>query len=439
MQKEKTEKPDRFDSPIYKRSRVVYCLECAWVYLFSLIMTDAYLAKLLTRLGVSDAVIGIVASISSLALFAQLFTLFFNHKIKNAKTATIVFRTISLLLKTSLYFMPFIPFASNAKRVLVMAVLFFGDCIGNAMSCTYFRWCNVFISPLKRGSYGAVKEAISQVLGIVFIFSVGFTFDKLESSKNPDKCFLFIAILALALSVIEIVSLFLIGSEDESPDCAVFDNNKKAKDILENTIGNKKFRAVILQCALFAISQNFVIGFVGVFKTNSLGLSMFLIQVINIIAFVARISLSYLFGKYTDRTSYAHGLKLGYTITMLSFVFLALTTKKTWYLIIAHTVVYNVSFALIDGNSNYICYKFLPPDYFSEGMAIKNCIVGVCGFLTALIAGVILSVVQKSGTIFGIHVFAQQLLAAISVAFMIITVLFARKKIIPLFEKSGKA
>ena len=52
-------------SPEYKRSRSAYIAQSAFEYLGSLLATGAFLAKLLTSLGISDALAGIIASFSS--------------------------------------------------------------------------------------------------------------------------------------------------------------------------------------------------------------------------------------------------------------------------------------------------------------------------------------------------------------------------------------
>ena len=67
---------DLFDSPSYKRSRVAYHIQCVTEYLVTLLVADAFLAKLLKQIGLSDSSIGIVSSLMSLAFLVQLCTIF---------------------------------------------------------------------------------------------------------------------------------------------------------------------------------------------------------------------------------------------------------------------------------------------------------------------------------------------------------------------------
>jgi hypothetical protein len=63
--------------------------------------------------------------------------------------------------------------------------------------------------------------------------------------------------------------------------------------------------------------------------------------------------------------------------------------------------------------------------YFAEASAIKNSIAGLFGFGASLLGGKILAAVQANGnTVFGIPMYGQQLLSAISFVMFIITILF---------------
>ena len=60
---------------------------------------------------------------------------------------------------------------------------------------------------------------------------------------------------------------------------------------------------------------------------------------------------------------------------------------------------------------------------FSE--VIKNSIGGICGFLVSLLGGKILEAVQNNGnSLFGLHIYGQQLLAAISLVILAATVAY---------------
>ena len=64
---------DRFESKEYKTSRRAYSAQCMFEYFISLLSADAFLAKLLKDIGLSDGATGILSSlISFLFLFQHL-------------------------------------------------------------------------------------------------------------------------------------------------------------------------------------------------------------------------------------------------------------------------------------------------------------------------------------------------------------------------------
>ena len=86
-----------------------------------------------------------------------------------------------------------------------------------------------------------------------------------------------------------------------------------------------------------------------------------------------------------------------------------------------------ISGAGTNANLNNITYNYVDAQYFIQASAIKNSIGGLCGFGASLLGGAILSRIQANGnSLFGIHVYGQQVLATLSFLLMIVTILFVR-------------
>ena len=69
----------------FRCSRKAYVGQCAIEYFISLLVADAFLANLLSNMGISDALIGIISSFISFAFLFQLFSIFLVRKIRNTK------------------------------------------------------------------------------------------------------------------------------------------------------------------------------------------------------------------------------------------------------------------------------------------------------------------------------------------------------------------
>ena len=99
----------------------------------------------------------------------------------------------------------------------------------------------------------------------------------------------------------------------------------------------------------------------------------------------------------------------------MAFFVNVFTTKTTWFFIIIYSILFNCSTAGTNQNSYNIVYSYVVSKYIIQAMAIKNCIGGLFGFAASIFVGKIFGPVQANNNIiFGIHIYGQQMLSAIS-------------------------
>ena len=91
------------------------------------------------------------------------------------------------------------------------------------------------------------------------------------------------------------------------------------------------------------------------------------------------------------------------------------------------TALYYISMAGLNQNSYNILYKYVDNDYIVQALAIKNSIAGVLGFLASLAGSRILSYVQANeNVVFGVKMYGQQLLSAISFVFIAVALIYTK-------------
>lgn len=414
-----------FNSPAYKRSRKAYSLECAFEYFVSLLVTDAFLASLLSSIGLSDSLIGIITSFISLAFLFQLLSVFIVRKISNTKLFSVLCHTVSQLLFTCLYLIPFLPFAYKYKEMLVIVCILFAYFGNYLVTSMIYKWGNSFVDPKKRGVFSAVKEMISLVAGMVITLAVGIIIDRFNEAGNKEGGFLFAAAAILIFNACDFICLLLIKKEN-----APKEEKKESvplREILKNTVGQKSFRSVILLTCLWNVARYTTTGFLGTYSISELGFTIGTVQVINIAGNFGRFILAKPFGAYSDKRSYAAGIRLALIIAAVGFGINVFAAPKTAFLYAVYTVLYCISMAGTNQNLFNITYSYVDSKYFVEASAIKNSIGGLCGFLASTLAGRLLAFVQSRGnTLFGITVYGQQILSLISFVLIIITVIFTR-------------
>lgn len=412
-----------FQSRAYRSSRMAYIWQCAFEYFVTILVGDAFLAKLLHDIGMEDSTIGVISSLISLAFLFQLFSVFVVQRVRNTKRFVTVFSTASQLFFMCLYLVPFLPMRSEYRSAVVVACVmlaYFGNYFVTSM---IYKWGNSFVAPTSRARFSSTKEMISLITGMAFTLIIGKVIDCFEAAGNLKGGFLLTAAVIFVLSIANLTCLLRIKNQVKSPDAQV----EPLSDVIKNTLGNRNFRNVIIMTVLWQFAIYLTMGFLGIYKTKDLLISVGTVQVINVVGNLARFFVSRPFGRFSDKTSFATGISLAYAIAALAFLVNAFTTPKTWWLIIVYTVLYFVSMAGSNQNSFNIVYSYVPERYFVQATAIKNSIGGVVGFGASLLGSRILQTVQQNGNmLFGIPVYGQQVLSGLTFLLIVADLIFVR-------------
>lgn len=411
-----------YESSAYKRSRKAYMAQQTFEYFVSLLVTDAFLAKFLTELGLSDFLIGIISSFITLSFVFQLLSVFVMRAKISTKRLVIISDTVSQLFFMLMYLIPFIPVEANIRKLFVMLAILVAYACKYLVLSLCFKWANSYVDPEHRAIYSASKEIISLILGIIFTTVVGAIIDKFENIGNLRGGFIFVAVSMLILNICNFTSLMMIKKDDKSSHIA---DNVPMRTVVKHTLGNKSLCNVIIMTCLWEFAKYFSVGFMGVYKTKDLMLSVFTVQIINMIATCCRIFVSRGFGKFSDKYSFVRGMELALCLAALGFLFNIFATPSHWYFIVIYTILYSCSQAGLNQNSYNIAYSYVKLEYVSQAIALKNSIGGICGFIAALIGGKVLQLVQLNGNIvFGNVIYGQQLLSGISFVLTVVTLFF---------------
>ncbi|MBP5236759.1 MAG: MFS transporter [Clostridia bacterium] len=416
-----------FDTRDFKISRRAYALECAFEYFIALLVADAFIAKLLKHLGASDALCGVISSFGCLAFVFQIVNVFVAGKIRNTKKFAVPIHTCAQFLFSCLYLIPFLPFDDSVRRVVFVICIFLSYFGNYFVTAIVFKWGNSFVDPRKRGSFSSVKEMISLISGMVVSLSLGYAIENLDKSGNVTYGFLLSACCMLVFCVSDFICLMTIRkeyvpqeNEEEKPEPPKF------RDVMKNTLGNRNFIKITVLHCLWAAAVFFTTGFLGTYKQQELMYTMGQIQLINISGVLVRFFISKPFGRFTDRHSYVRGIELAFIIAAVAFGCNMFASPTLQWFIIVYTVLYNISGAGTAQNMLNITYGYVDSRYFVQASAIKRCMSGLTGFLASLLSGKLLAFVQENGnTLFGIHVYGQQVQSLVSLVIVIIAFVFS--------------
>ena len=179
-----------FNTSAYKRSRRAYTLECAFEYFIALMVADAFLATLLSEMGLGDAVIGVISSLISFAFLFQLFSIFIVQHIRNVKAVAVPIHCVSQMFFLILYLLPFLEIPERIRAAVVVGCLliaYFGNYLVTSL---IFNWGNTYVEPKTRADFAATKEIVSLLSGIAVSFLMGRAIDSFMAAGNLRGGFL---------------------------------------------------------------------------------------------------------------------------------------------------------------------------------------------------------------------------------------------------------
>ena len=420
---------DVFSGTVFRRSRVSYILNAAFDYCAVLAISGVFLTKLLVYIGLTDAQIGILNSVTTFSFLFQLLSIGLVRFIKNSKKVSVISLTLSHLFFMASFFVPFLPVGRLAKTVIVIVLYVLAYIIRSMISGIWQKWTNAFVSPDNRGEYSAVKEIISLVSGVLFTLALGYIVDGYINGNDIEGSFVFLGITILVFNIANFISLILIG-EEPADTIEDKESKKSLKTVFLKTLCNKNFTNLVILTAIYQIATYFTLGFISVYTVNDLALSVVTIQIISAVSTVVRIIVTKPFGRFADKTSFATAINLALLISAVSYAINMFATPSTWWVYAVYAVLNSVASSGLGQNLSNVYYSYVETDYLVQAISINNSISGIVGFAAALVASKIVDVIQANGNIiFGLHIYAQQVLSGISAILFLIATIFCYKVI----------
>ncbi|MBQ7036357.1 MAG: MFS transporter [Clostridia bacterium] len=410
---------------IYRTGRICYIIEETANYLISLLITGAYLAKLTLSLGFSDGLTALLSSFVNLGCVFQLFgiAVFKGGSVKRKVT---LFYTINELLFVLLYLTPFINVPHGIRTAIFVVALLGGYFLLNMATAARTNWFMQLVANEKRGSFTAFKEAVSLVSGMVFVFLLGSLVDYFDAMGNETASMIFCGGIIFFLTVVHTLSL-ICAKEKETEPAPRVSFFKSTKDVFSD----KTIIYIIGQGVLWACCSAFSVPFFGVYQVKELHFSMTYIGLLSIFGAISRVLASVFLGRYADKNSFSKMLRICYFIVGASFLATAFTTPKNGHVMfLIHNILYSAAMGGINSAQFNLVFDLVPPEKRRNVLCVKDTICGLFGFLATLLATPLLAVLQSAEiSLFGVHIYAQQVLSFISFLGAAFLVLYVSKLI----------
>jgi MFS family permease len=409
-------------------TRIAYVIEAAFEYFISLFVTGTMLGYILDTLGFSDALQGIISTVATFTCGAQLFAIFLSGRRKRIVT---IWHSINQLCFVLLYLFPIVNLPANVKSILLLILLFMGHILNNAINPSKITWLMESVPNRMRGRFTAWKEMISLAGGMIVSLVFGRIADIYRDADGmPTTPYYVICTAALLIMMLIHTATLIVSTEKEPIKCS----NPSIKETLYRMAHNTRLIRVIGVGMLWNFASALSVSFFASYLREELAFSFTVIAAISTVGSLCRIAISPLLGKIADRYSFATSMTLSFAMAALAFLAVSFTTPQTRWLYLAYISLYSFSMAGINSGVINLIYDYVAPEDRQSAMGIKNAIGGILAFFTALASGTILAYIQSAGglVLFGIRIYAQQILALLSCVVTLLLILYMRRVIAPM-------
>ncbi len=394
----------------------MYILEASLEYLISILVAGAFLAKLTASIGISDEITGILSSVIALGHLFQLGSIFVRPK--RAKRFVVIFSVINQLLFMALYLIPGVSISKEIKTALFVVVILSAYILYNLAHPKKINWLMSLVDDKIRGRFTSIKEMVSLVMGIVFTMAMGAVIDHFEAKGEMQMAFILCAITIFAITVLHTLTMLLSVEKEHSAP------TQKGGAVFA-VLKDKNILKIALIFAFYYASTHSSVPFYGTYQTKELGFSMFFISLLSFLGSGVRIAFSFFWGNFADKRSFSVMLRLCMAFLGLAYFFNIFATPVNGKLIFTiYTILQGVAMAGCNSALINLVYDYVEVERRSDAIAVTQAVSGVVGFLTTLAISPLISLIQKQGGLFGMHLYAQQAASFIAFAFCGATILY---------------
>ncbi|MDF2845289.1 MAG: major facilitator superfamily 1 [Herbinix sp.] len=426
-----------------KLSRIKYTVSDTAAQTIIQLAGGTFLATLMSYSGISDANIGIITSLVSLAALSQLFLINFFKKLKKYKFLVSI-TALQRILFAALYFIPLLPMGAIAKAILIVLLYFFGQIFVQVGIPASQEWIASLVPSRLRGKYFSIKDSFAVFVVSTMMLLCGMILDFFKKG-NLLIGFILIGIIIFLLTLVNVIGLSMM----KEPKLSYINTDgkemhgrlaKKAKQLdvaeqkqsilseVKEAFHNRKFRkAFTVQC-LYTLSFYICLPFNASYQINDLHLPYTFIMFVGFLCNLYRIYISPKLGRMADK--HGMGKLLRFSIFALGLNMLSTTFTmpfNAYPMLVLSAFLSSTAWAFLGIGLFGIQLDFFQGEKRMTWLTITSSLCGLFGFLVSILGGQLLGYLQSlSLYIYGQKIYAQQILNLIGFFIVLFMVYYIR-------------
>ena len=405
------------------RSQSLYVVQAAVEYLVALSASGTFLAKLTASLGMSDSLTGVLTSLMTMGCLFQLLSVFV--KVRRVKLFVILTSMATQLLFVFMYFIPLVPLGPQVKTAALILTVFSAHLVLNMAGPRKTNWLMGLVDDHKRGTFSATKEMLSLFLGILFSYAMGAAFDHLEADGRLQSAFVLMAMVITMLMLIHALILSCVIPPKDSPQ------PQTLRQTFSSLAGSRNLYRIMGAYVFYNILTHMAAPFYATYQLHELGFSLKLVSLLTMVGSVVRMAVSKFWGRHSDRYSFSVTLEKCFGFLGASYVCAAFATPRNGAVMFAlYYAFHGIAMGGASSAISNLVFDYIPHEERVSALAVCPAVGGSVGFATTLVFGAVLSCIQQSGAgLFGMPLYAQQILSFATVPLMLLGMWYLRTQI----------
>ncbi len=347
----------------------------------------AFLVALALLLGASNAVIGLIAAIPSLAQLLQVPAIYVVNRIRRRRLISVVGSGVGRLFLLCVCFLPFFTPASWRIPLLLIALsVYFG--LGAFSACAFNSWMRDLMPMQIMGAVFGRRMAIGTAIGAGLSLAAGFGVDFAYTRFGDAR-----PVYSILFAVGGIFGLVGVCSLARIPEPAMRPPSTQGLlKLLGEPILHENYRKLLIFLGWWNAAVNMAAPFFVVYMLKQIGLSMGYVLSLAVLSQLVNAAFFRIWGRIADRFTNKSVLAVAGPLFIFSFLIWPFTTMPDPYfltlpMLIAIHVLAGISTAGVNLCAGNIAIKAAPYGEATQYLAVNAFVSGVAATIAPILAG----------------------------------------------------
>ncbi len=363
------------------------CSQVVGVLTGGVLSGGALLVALALLMGASNAVIGVIAAIPSLAQLLQVPAISIVNRIQRRRLISVVCSGVGRLFLLSICLLPFLtPESWRIPLLLIALSVYFGL---NAISaCSFNSWMRDLLPMQIMGAVFGRRLAIGTAIGAALSLLAGFAVDFVtERSGDARPVYTVLFVVSGLFGLVGTCFLAQIPEPVMRPPKPL-----GLLALLSEPIRHENYRKLLIFIGVWNAAVNMAAPFFVVYMLKQIGLSMGYVLSLTVLSQVVNALFFRIWGRIADRFTNKSVLTVAGPLFIFSFLIWPFTTMPDPYfltipmLIVIH-VLAGISTAGVNLCAGNMAIKAAPYGEATQYLAVNAFVSGITATIAPILAG----------------------------------------------------